>query len=126
MTGYSYSCVRQTPEGAKKVYNEYKSNPSNITFDVIDNTPGRYRAECDCLKNHMDDTSSDRAIKVCGIAAKEAKTAPTAPKPEVSVRPKKRPAAKPVVPSEETPTRPKPRPAKKKKIKDLLDSPGLY
>lgn len=87
-SGFSSGCVRQTSAGAKALYDVVKANSvipkgsariqsTNVRMDVIDNTPGRYTAECNCLRSHMRDTSSARARRVCGLAVNEPKASPS-------------------------------------------------
>lgn len=120
-SGFSSGCIRQSPKGAKAVYDAVMANSvvqkgsvkiqsTNVTFDVIDNTPGRYTAECNCLKNHMKDTYSARAKKVCGLAANELKVAT----PPVEEKPK------------DQQQKPKPKPKPKPKKPAYLDGVGLY
>lgn len=85
--GFSSGCIRQTSAGSKALYDVVKANSviakgsvkiqsTNVRMDVIDNTPGRYTAECNCLRSHMGDTNSARAKRVCGLALTEPKGKP--------------------------------------------------
>lgn len=78
----SHGCLRQTKAGAKALYDVVVKNSvmkkgssmiesTNVTYDIIDNTPGRYPAECDCLENWMGDKTSDRHTRVCELAKKD-------------------------------------------------------
>lgn len=132
VSGRSSGCIRQTAKGAKKLYDIVMENSvvpkgsskiqsTNVRFDVIDNTPGRYTSECNCLKNFMRDTKSARAQRVCALAAQE--PAQDKAKAEV-VGASEKPAAKPKPKATaKTPTKPK-----KKTIQDLIreGTGGLY
>lgn len=118
--GFSSGCIRQSAKGAKAVYDVVMANSvvkkgstklqsTNVRFDVVDNTPGRYTAECNCLKNHMRDTYSARAKRVCGLAANEKVATPLAEEKPKEQQPKPKPK----------PKKPKPKPA-------YLDGVGLY
>lgn len=136
VSGYSSGCVRQTPAGAKALYDIVKANSTlrpgtakiektNVRLDVIDNTPGRYTAECGCLKRHMGDTRSARAQRVCALAEAEPKAPLVAEKPAKKA-PKKvvAVAAKPAVQTAQAPTK---KPVKKRNLLQIIqEGNGLY
>lgn len=73
---YSGSCVRLHKQDAKFLYNLVRDNSvmsgeqilsTSVRYDVIDNTPGRLEAECDCVSNYLqyETVHKKRAEKIC-------------------------------------------------------------
>lgn len=128
-SGYSSGCVRQPAAGAKALFDVIKANSimkpngvgiksTSVTMDVIDNTPGRYTAECGCLRNHMGDIHSARAKRVCALAAQEPQSKA---KPKVVAADGAVEKPKPVATNDAGTTPVKPKGTSNKKKKSLAD-----
>lgn len=105
---FSGACIRLRELDAKFLYDLVKENSqlrgqqvisSNVTYTVIDNTPGRQQEECDCVSNYLNymTVHKERAPQICnGESLSIELPEYLQPKPLKPLRPRERPSFAPL------------------------------